>query len=129
MAKFKKFENNSPDYVNLIYQNKSLFIELEATLCMWKHTFRCEIVGSKGSLSIDSLCKWGPSTFTVRDRKLPSGRPDEESVTLAQSDPTWAQEYNHFKELTTKPNNNLKKDMWICSTIQKLAAEANKLSL
>ena len=111
MAKFKKFENNSPDYVNLIYQNKSLFIELEATLCMWKNTFRCEIVGSKGSLSIDSLCKWGPSKFIYRKRKYPSGIPKETCLTLQMKDPTWKQEYLYFKKLIkNKSYDNFRSD-------------------
>jgi len=45
------------------------------------------------------LCKWGPSTFIRRTRILPSGRPPEEAITVVQPDPTWAAEYEHFKQL------------------------------
>jgi scyllo-inositol 2-dehydrogenase (NADP+) len=111
IVKFKKFENNSPDYMNLIYESNSFFIELEATLCMWKNTFRCEIIGSKGSLSVESLCKWGPSTLIYRKRKYPSGAPKETARTLRMNDPTWRYEYLHFKKLIRKKSyDNFKSD-------------------
>ena len=71
--------------------------------------------GGEGSAHIDGLCKWGPSTLTVRDRILPSGRPTEESTTLVQPDPTWQAEYAHFKELTRHavPETNTANDLWI----------------
>jgi len=73
-------------------------IELEMTLLMWRNHFTCDILAEKGSAHIESLCKWGPSTFVHRTRVLPSGRPPEEAVTLTQEDPTWALEYAAFKE-------------------------------
>ena len=97
--------------MNLIYESNSFFIELEATLCMWKNTFRCEIIGSKGSLSVESLCKWGPSTMFHRKRKYPSGVPKETARTLRMKDPTWRHEYLHFKKLIRKKSyDNFKSD-------------------
>jgi hypothetical protein len=75
------------------------------------------VFAENGSAHISSLCKWGPSTFTVRSRKLPSGRPDEESVTLVQPDPTWALEYEHFKKLCQSGESNVANDMWINDTL------------
>jgi len=68
----------------------------ETTMLSWRNDFHCEIRGSQGSAHISSLCKWGPSSLTVRGRVRPSGRPDEHSTTLVQADPTWAAEYEHF---------------------------------
>jgi hypothetical protein len=56
-------------------------------------------LAENGTAHIESLRKWGPSSFTQRMRVLPSGRPPEESTTLVQEDPTWAIEYGHFKRL------------------------------
>ena len=94
-----RFENKAPDHVVINTVNQSLRIELEMTLCMWRNHFTCDILAKNGTAHIESLCKWGPSTFTHRKRILPSGRPTETQVTLVQPDPTWEAEYIHFKNL------------------------------
>lgn len=53
---------------------------------------------------------------------MPSGRPDEESITLIESDPTWALEYAHFKELCKQGISNIKNDIWINRTLGGLSA-------
>jgi len=63
-----------------------------------------------------------PSTFTRRQRKLPSGRPDEEAVTLVQPDPTWAAEYEHFKRLCRSGESNIENDLWINQRLNELTA-------
>ena len=78
--KLNKFENNSPDHAILISKNNGIFIELEMSLLSWRNTFSCQIIGEKGSIHIDSLCKWGPSTFLLRKRKFPSGIPFEKKM-------------------------------------------------
>ena len=93
-----RFENRAFDHFSF-GANGTPVLQLEMTLLNWRNHFYAEVFAEKGSAHIQSLCKWGPSTFTVRDRKLPSGRPDEETETLEQSDPTWALEYEHFKQL------------------------------
>jgi hypothetical protein len=60
----------------------------------------------------------------VRSRKLPSGRPDEESVTLVQPDPTWALEYEHFKKLCARGESNIDNDIWINETLADLSRQA-----
>ena len=72
------------------------------TLLNWRNHFTCDLFAEHGSAHIASLCKWGPTSFTVRTRVLPSGRPPEETVTLVQDDPTWAAEYAHFKSLVAR---------------------------
>jgi hypothetical protein len=83
------------------------------------------VLAEKGSAHIRSLCKWGPSSFTLRRRVLPSGRPPEETVTLTQDDPTWALEYAHFKALCAagKPS-DLGGDRYLHRVLSKLSAEA-----
>lgn len=93
------FENRSPDHVVVQMRDTNFRIELEMTLLMWRNHFTCDILAEKGSVHIESLCKWGPSTFTHRKRIMPSGRPAETQHTLVQPDPTWALEYDHFKQL------------------------------
>ena len=92
------FENRAPDHVVLGSPGAVPQLELEMTLLSWRNHFTCDVFAENGSAHISSLCKWGPSSFTVRTRVLPSGRPPEETVTLVQEDPTWAIEYEHFKD-------------------------------
>jgi scyllo-inositol 2-dehydrogenase (NADP+) len=92
-----RFENKAPDHVVISTVNQNFRIELEMTLCMWRNHFTCDILAENGTAHIESLCKWGPSTFTYRKRIFPSGRPTETQVTLVQPDPTWEAEYIHFK--------------------------------
>lgn len=110
-------------------------IELQATLLSWRNTFRADVFGEKGSAHIECLCKWGPSTFTTRGRVLPSGRPDEQSVTLTCADPTWEAEYNYFKDLCglaaaqnssgvkAFAGGNFQNDIWIHDILEDLTAK------
>ena len=66
----------------------------------------------------------GPATFRHRRRKLPSGRPDEEAVTLVQPDPTWQLEYEHFTALCEGGEGNIANDLWINRELNRLSAEA-----
>ena len=93
------FENRAPDHVVLASRSAKPQLELEMTLLNWRNHFTCDLFAENGSVHIRSLCKWGPSSFTLRRRVLPSGRPPEDTVTLVQDDPTWELEYAHFKEV------------------------------
>jgi hypothetical protein len=95
------------------------------TLLSWRNHFTCDVFAERGSAHIRSLCKWGPTTFTRRQRVLPSGRPPEETVTLVQDDPTWALEYAHFKALCAAPEPaDLGNDLWLNHLLRKLGRDA-----
>lgn len=93
-----RFENQACDHLAFGSRGAPV-LEMEITLLSWRNHFTADVWGENGSAHIESLCKWGPSTFTRRTRILPSGRPPEEAITLVQPDPTWAAEYAHFKRL------------------------------
>ena len=116
-----RFENAAYDHVSF-GANGDTIIQLEVSLLSWRNHFYADIYAENGTAHIQSLCKWGPSTFTFRDRKLPSGRPDEESITLVQPDPTWALEYEYFKDLCKQGTSNIKNDIWINRTLSNLSA-------
>ena len=119
------FENRAPDHVVLVSQGTTPKLEFEMTLLSWRNHFTCDIIAEKGSVHIRSLCKWGPTTFTVRARVLPSGRPQEESVTLVQDDPTWALEYAHFKALCDRNvTTDLSNDVWLNHLLRRLGEQA-----
>lgn len=116
-----RMENRAWDHVAFGARGTPL-IELEATLLSWRNTFTLDVIGERGSAHIACLCKWGPSTLTLRTRVLPSGRPAEEIETLTCADPTWALEYDHFKTRCASGGTNLAHDRWIASVLAALTA-------
>jgi predicted dehydrogenase len=118
-----RFENAAFDHVVVGAEGEPA-LELEMTLLAWRNDFTCDVLAERGSAHIASLCKWGPSTFVHRRRKLPSGRPDEEAMTLVQPDPTWAIEYAHFERLCALGEGSLANDLWINERLNALTAGA-----
>ena len=116
-----KFENKAPDHAILFSKTKDIFIKLEMTMCMWKNTFRCDVIGSKGSITLDSLCKWGPSTLTHNIRKFPAGYPKEKKIIISKKDPTWELEHKYFiKMVKLKKKTDLNKDVWIMRNLKNI---------
>ncbi len=101
-------------------------LEMEATLLSWRNTFRLDVFAEQGSAHIDGLCKWGPSTLTLRRRVLPSGRPPEESRTIVSAHPTWALEYAHFKQLCETGGSNIENDLWINGVLNRLGRDLGR---
>lgn len=100
-------------------------VQLEMTMLSWRNHFTCDVLAEQGSAHIESLCKWGPSTFTHRIRVLPAGRPPEQAVTLVQDDPTWEAEYAHFKALCAGGHGTgIADDIWLNRLLRRLALDA-----
>lgn len=119
------FENRAPDHVVFGSESTTPRLELEMTLLNWRNHFTADIFAEKGSAHIASLCKWGPSSMTVRRRVLPAGRPPDETVTLVQDDPTWAAEYAHFRELCLAgAETDLATDLWLNRLLHRLGEDA-----
>lgn len=122
MVTMNHFENKAADHAIIINKKSSPQLTFEMSLFSWRNHFVCDLIAEKGSAHIESLCKWGPSRFTYRQRILPSGRPPEQSITLVQDDPTWALEYAHFKHLILHDiPTNLTTDLWIQQQLNRLA--------
>jgi scyllo-inositol 2-dehydrogenase (NADP+) len=125
LSAVNRFENRAPDHVVIANERHAPRIELEMTLLMWRNHFTCDILAEKGTAHISSLCKWGPTTFTVRKRVLPSGRPPEQDVTLVQDDPTWEAEYAYFKKLCLSgAQTDLSTDLWLHRLLARLGKQA-----
>ena len=118
----QRYENASYDYFLLGFPAASPVLKLEGTLLSWRNTFGLDLIGERGSIHVTGLCKWGPSSLVVRDRVLPSGKPDEDVHTLEQKDPTWAIEYDHFRRLCqSRSGTNIDADIWINDVLNGLA--------
>jgi predicted dehydrogenase len=123
----RQFENRSPDHVVIGSRATRPQLELEMTLLSWRNHFTCDLFAERGSAHISSLCKWGPTTFTLRTRVLPSGKPPEDVVTLTQDDPTWALEYAHFRDLCARrATADLSRDLWLQKLLRSLGEQAMK---
>jgi len=119
-----RFENRTFDHLAFGAAGTPV-LEMEITLLSWRNHFTADVYGEHGSAHIESLCKWGPSSFTRRNRVLPSGRPPEEAVTLVQPDPTWAAEYKHFKRLcVANRGGNIDTDIVLSRLLNELARQA-----
>lgn len=122
------FENKAPDHVVIGSSGSEPKFEFEMTLLSWRNHFTCDIFAENGTAHIESLCKWGPTTFTHRVRVLPSGPPPEESVTLIKEDPTWVAEYAHFKNLVAaKAPTDLANDRWLLQSLGRLSKDVQKM--
>jgi len=96
------------------FSSKEKFLcNFSTSIINWRNTFKADIIGSKGSLHIDCLCKWGPSTLTLRKRKFPSGKPLENIKIIKKDDPTWELEERYFKNFSKKNLTNFKNDLTI----------------
>ena len=122
---YDSFENRACDHVLFGTRGKPV-LELEASLVSWRNTFTLDIYGERGSAHVNCLCKWGPSTLTIRQRLFPSGRPTEEAETLESQDPTWALEYEYFKQLCHSGGTNIENDIWINAVLNRLARAMGK---
>ena len=72
----------------------------------WRNKFEANIIGAKGSLHVNCLCKWGPSILIKRTRKYPSGKPKEIVKVIRTKDPTWRAEEIFFNKISKKKTNN-----------------------
>lgn len=71
------YENKKADFAKLQISHMKTNIYLEASYLSWKNKFNLEIFGSKGSIIIKNLSKWGKVSFIFFKRKFPSGKPKE----------------------------------------------------
>lgn len=115
LSSANKFENNSYDHSIINLNLNNLHIQLEMTLCSWENTFNFDLIGSKGSLHMRSLCKWSNSNLIIKKRKYPSGKPKIKKIIFKKGDPTWKLEHKYFSKIMKKnfTISNLKKDQLI----------------
>jgi len=87
---------------------------------MWKNTFTIDVFGSRGSLHINGLNKWGGASLIHRERIFPSGIPKENMETTSGSDETWEKDFLHFENMISEQNNSFMNDMKITNSIDSI---------
>jgi hypothetical protein len=112
------FEAKSADYCFFVRNNgKNQFV---CTTLMWKNTFRIEIFGSKGSLHLNGLNKWGRNLVIERRRVFPSGVPEEQIFEFAGKDQSWVQDIDYFEHMIEKKVTSFENDLLISNCINAL---------
>jgi scyllo-inositol 2-dehydrogenase (NADP+) len=122
------FESKSPDYGIITMNINKIFINIEVSLCMWKNTFTCDLIGEAGSAHINSLCKWSDSEFIIRKRIMPSGLPIEKKQIIKFGDNTWKDEIKFFKKLINNRKRSysyLEKEILINNTFNEIFKNGN----
>ncbi|MTI08302.1 Gfo/Idh/MocA family protein [Curvivirga aplysinae] len=89
-------EASTPDHV--VFSSLDSRIIFECSYLMWKNTFKIEVAGSKGTLSLDGLNKWGESKLRIDKRVFPSGVPETETIISSGNDSSWESEIKKFEE-------------------------------
>ena len=118
-----RFETNAPDHALILANLNGVEVQLEVSLCMWKNSFSCDIIGDRGSAHISSLCKWGPSLFITRERVIPAGKPLEEIQETVMPDPTWKYEHDYFlSQIQKGARTDFSSDIWIADTLHELSS-------
>lgn len=95
----KKFENRFEDHLIFSFKLKKISVFCEITYCMWKNSFYLDLISKKGSIHMESLCKWSDTKIQYLKRKFPSGYPSISSFKFKKGDPTWKAEHKFFENL------------------------------
>ena len=90
----------------LTLKTKNILGTVHYSFVRWKNKFCLEISGSKGSIVIESLPKWGSQTITLFKRVFPSGTPKIKEWSFKQ-DNSWKNEWSFFKKKIKKKKFNL----------------------
>ncbi len=117
-----KFENKAYDHSIISLNINSISVELEMTLCSWENSFNFDIIGSNGSIHMNSLCKWSNSEVSLKSRKYPSGFPKVKKFLFKKGDPSWKKEHHFFKKMIRQKRNKTTflKDILISNSLTKL---------
>ncbi len=116
--KLKK-EGNCYDLANSFFKYKKINFFISASYLSWKNNMIINITGSKGSLIMNSLKKWGNCNIILNQRVLPSGIPKKKVFYFKGKDYTWRDEINFIRKSFNKNNlSYLSKDKIIMSNIK-----------
>lgn len=114
------FEANAMDYCSFSTIDRRL--QFLCSTLMWKNTFTIDIFGSKGSIHLNGLHKWGDSRLIYRERAFPSGIPKETVITSSGEDKSWDGDIEHFENMVSQRKSSHENDLYISQSINSLAS-------
>jgi len=120
----QRFEYNVEDRDDngfVFLKSESMIGDIHFSLVRWKNDFKLEVTGSKGSVIVKNLTKWGTQTTIHHERVYPSGVPKETKYKF-NGDNTWDVEcrdfYNRVKRNDLEKNKEALEAMKIAWTIK-----------
>lgn len=120
----QKNESKIFDHFTFLTSDKKMLIQTSSVT--WKYQFLLEVFGSKGSLHLEGLRKWGGSKLIKRTRVLPSGAPKEEIITDSGKDLTWEKDFKYFEKQIKENKSSLKSDREMSLALANIARGRNK---
>ena len=93
---FQKNEYFKDDNGFLTIKSNKVLGLIHYSFVRWENKFFLEISGQKGSVTIESLPKWGRQTVTFSKRVYPSGKPKNKKW-FFYNDNSWYNEWLFFK--------------------------------
>lgn len=112
-------ELKAHDY--FIVKTKDNKILIKFNWLSWKNVFKIDLYGEKGSLHMDSLCKWGKSELITRKRILPAGVPLENKYQSIGPDQSWKTDFKFFENLVKLKKTSEKIDTFESNVLYSLA--------
>lgn len=113
----------------VLLKSHSMVGEIHFSLVRWKNDFELEITGSKGSIIVRSLTKWGTQTAILYERVYPSGVPNK-TIFEYVGDNTWEKECRDFYQRVKKKDltrNNEAVEMM--NNVEKILSFYTKMNL
>lgn len=118
-------ETAAPDHCLFTSEDRRLVFECAAT--MWKNTFSVDLYGSRGSLHLTGLRKWGPVSLVERTRIYPSGVPGEQILEDSGEDESWADDLQEFERMVGMGENSGVNDLLISNALVSLGSAVQQL--
>jgi len=116
--------NNSPDNCWFSYLKDHLLFH--CSWDAWKNVFEIELFGSKGSLHLYGLRKWGESKLFHRIRVYPSGVPKEKSYSSTGPDVTWEKDIEFFEKMASKNKTSYDDDLYMLNSMRNITNQLKK---
>lgn len=112
----ERHEATAPDHA--IVGSEDGRIVLDVSYLSWKNQFRIDLVGSRGSLHLGGMRKWGPCELVVRERVFPSGVPRGSTIHDEGPDLSWEQDLATFEERVRTRTSSAAEDWWVSECLR-----------
>ena len=93
---WQKNEYFKDDNGFITLKSKNILGQIHHSFVRWENKFLLEIYGAKGSITVDSLPKWGKQIVTLSKRVYPSGKPKKKHWFFYKEN-SWLNEWYFFK--------------------------------
>ena len=115
-------EADSPD--NCVFSTADRKVLIDCSWTVWKNTFTVDVFGSRGSVHLSGLRKWGTVELITRRRVFPSGVPVEERRFDAGPDESWRDDLDEFERRVRTGESSHRTDVALSTGIRNLREQA-----